>query len=250
MRAHDFAHLLCMKILIEIACARKSFFRPRESSVMPLLSNYQKFILDSIKRHDFQRILRFRGKCHDALIGEWINWWLGQNINGMICNPARGSKLASRRCFADILFLEQFKGEEHYEVKGVAEVENNKNKFIKKIKSLTSYEEYTKRGSVAYPDLEFAIFCYTLATPNDALAQKVYSKILKVSQRSDLLWIVCEIGKCLSDKETVNYSIHMPNYVKGYNYFFYNRNFDSVILYFIKKAKQIGKIMVPEPIQA
>ena len=213
---------------------------------MPLLTDYQKLILESMKRHDFIRIFRFRGRCHEALIGEWINWWFEQKkINGMICNPARCSKSVSRRFFADILFLEQFEGEEHYEVKGVAEVENSEKKIIDKIESLKSYEKYTRRGALAYPDLEFAILCYALATPNETLSDEIYSKILQVSKRSNLLWIVCEIGKGLYNKKTVNYTIHMPNYVKSADYFFYYRNFDSVILYFSKKSKRIGETFVP-----
>ena len=211
---------------------------------MPLLTDYQKLIIESMKKNDFIRIFRFRGRCHEALIGEWINWWFEQKIDGMICNPARCSKLVSRRC-ADILFLKQFEREEHYEVKGVAEVENSKKKIIYKIESLKSYEKYTRRGALAYPDLEFAILCYALATPNETLSDEIHSKILQVSKRSNLLWIVCEIGKGLYNKETVNYSIHMPNYVKSADYFFYWRNFDSVILYFSKKGKQIGEIFVP-----
>lgn len=93
--------------------------------------------------------------------------------------------------------------------------------------------------------MDFAILCYTLATPNEALSTEVYSKILQVSKQSSMLWIVCQIGEGLTDEKTANYSIYMPNYVKGYDRFFYNRNFDSVILYFIKKGKQVGEILVP-----
>ena len=114
-----------------------------------------------------------------------------------------------------------------------------------KIESLASYEKYTKRDSNVYPDLEFAIFCYTIDTPNQELAQKIYYRVLQVSGRSRLLWIVCEIGRSLSNRETANYSIHMPNYVKGSDRFFYYRNFNSVILYSIKNANQVQDIVVP-----
>ena len=212
---------------------------------MPLITDYQYLILESLKQCDFQRILRLKGKSHDALIGEFINWWFKQDIDGMICNPARGSKSGSRRYFADLLFLELFEGREYYEVKGVAEVENNEEKFMDKIKSLASYEKYTRRGSIAYLNLEFAIFCYTLNTPNDDIPQKIYDKVIQISVSSALLWIVCEISKSLNNKDTVNYSIYMPNYVKRYDLFFYNRNFNSIIIYSIKKGKQIKNIIIP-----
>jgi hypothetical protein len=212
---------------------------------MPLITDYQESILKSLRKYDFQRILRMKGSCHDAIIGEWISWWLNQNINGMICNPARGSKLGNRRCIADLLFLEQFQGFDYYEVKGVAEIENNENKFIDKVKSLASYENYVKRGSKVYPSLEFAILCHTLNLPNDELAEKIYGRILEVSEGSNLLWIICEIGSLLRDNKEADYSIFMPNYVKGVDCFFYFRNFGSVIFYSIKNGKQIEDIVVP-----
>jgi len=212
---------------------------------MPLLTNYQNLILESVKKYDFLRIRRFIGRCHDALIGEWINWWIEQNSTGMICNPARSSKKGSKRCIADILFLAQPDKQDYHEVKGVAEVENSENKIISKIESLNSYEKHKKRGSLAYPDLEFAIMCYTLKTPNETLSAQVYSRIIQISKSSNILWIVCQIGKGLTDGETANYSVYMPDYVKGYDRFFYNRNFDSLFIYFIKKGKQIGEILVP-----
>jgi len=211
---------------------------------MPLLTEYQNAILESMKQYDFQRILRMKGKCHDALMGMWIDWWFGQKINGIICNPARGSMSSHRRCIADLLFLEQFQNEDYYEVKGVAEIENNEAKFNDKVSSLSSYEKYTKKGFNAYPDLEFAVFCYTLDTPNDVLANQVYDKVLEVSEGSELLWIVCEIGRSLTHGRP-DYSIHMPNYVRGYDYFYYDRNFSSVIIYSIRKGKQIQDISVP-----
>jgi hypothetical protein len=211
---------------------------------MPLMTEYQDSIIQSLNEYDFQRILRMKGSCHDALIGELINWWLSQDIDGMICNPARGSKSSSRRYFADLLFLEQFQGFDYYEVKGVAEIENNEEKLTDKIKSLASYENYVKKGSKAYPNLQFAVLCYTLNVPNDELAQKIYDAIVEVSEDSSLLWIVCEIADSLRS-EGEPYRIYMPNYVRGYDYFYYTRNFSSVILYTIKKGKQIGDITVP-----
>jgi hypothetical protein len=186
-----------------------------------------------------------KGSCHDALIGEWINWWLNQDIDGMICNPARGSKLGTRRCIAYLLFLEQFKGFDYYEVKGVAEIENNEKKVMDKVKSLASYENYVKRGSKVYPNLEFAILCYTLNLPNDELAEKIYNRILEVSEDSSLLWIACEVGNSLRSDKEADYSICMPNYAKGADYFSYCRNFSSVVFYGIKNGKQIEDIFVP-----
>jgi hypothetical protein len=185
------------------------------------------------------------GSCHDALIGEWINWWLSQGIDGRICNPARQSKSGSRRYIADLLFLEQFKGFDYYEVKGVAEVENDERRFMDKIKSLMSYENYFKKGSKVYPNLEFGVFCYTLHLPNEELAGKIYEKLVDVSNGSSLLWIACEVGKSLREKGDVNDSIFMPNYVRGAECFFYYRRFSSVVLYSIKSGKQVQEFIIP-----
>lgn len=205
---------------------------------MPLLSDYQNAILESIKDYDFRRILRMKGSCHSALVGRWIDWWLGQKIDGMVCNPARGSRGGCRRYFADLLFLELFQGEDCYEVKGVAEVENNREKFTQKIRSLASFEKYTRRGIRAYPDMEFAAFCYTIDIPEDVLGQKIYDEIFDVCEESELLWIVCEIRRSLS-REKPDYCIHMPERAR------YTRNFSAVVVYSLKKAKQVRNITGP-----
>lgn len=215
---------------------------------MALLTNYQNLVLESLKRNNFlgaTRIIKFKGRCHDALIGEWINWWLERSDDGMICNPARGSRSGSRRYVADLLFLERFEGFECYEVRGIGEVENSRRKFMHKIDSLASYEKYTRQGSNVYPNLEFAILCYTLDIPNDELAQSIYDRVLQVSENSGLLWIVCEIGRSLTNEERNSYCIYMPHFVKGCDRFSYCRNFSSAVLYFVKNAKQIQDVIIP-----
>jgi len=142
-----------------------------------------------------------------------------------------------------LLFLERFKDVDYFEVKGVAEIENNEEKILDKIKSLSSYEKYKKRGKIAYPDLEFVVLCCTIKTPNDELTDIIHDNIIKISDNSRLLWIICEIGKSL--QEQAHYSIHIPNYAEGYDLFFFNRDFDSINFYFIKKAKQIGNKFTP-----
>ena len=71
---------------------------------MPLLTNFQESVLKSLGQYKFS-ILKMKGRCHEALIGEFINWWLKDNFtSNMICNPARASKGGYRRYVADILF--------------------------------------------------------------------------------------------------------------------------------------------------
>jgi hypothetical protein len=130
-------------------------------------------------------------------------------------------------------------------VKGVAEIENNEQNFPDKLKSLSTYENYIKKGSNVYPDLEFAVFCYTLNAPNDELVEKVYNDVLHISENSNLLWITCEIANSLFEGREPDYSIRMRNYVRDYDYFYRNRNFSSVILYGVKSGKQIQDIIIP-----
>ena len=205
---------------------------------MPLLSDYQDIIIDNLTKYNFkERIQNFKGRCHDALIGEWINWWfLQKDTEPMICNPARQSRSGRRKYIADLLFLERFVEEEHYEVKGVAEIENNKNKIFEKINSLKSYEDYTRRGNNAYPDLEFAVLCFTLKDID--YSEKIINKVYSISDRSNLLWIICQINNVSNSEK---YSIHMPEYVKSYDYFYYTKNFDSLDLYYVKNGKKIHK---------
>lgn len=43
------------------------------------LTNYQHLIIESIKEHDFiQNLSRMTSRCHNALLGEWVNWWFRQ----------------------------------------------------------------------------------------------------------------------------------------------------------------------------
>ena len=209
------------------------------------LTDYQLLTLKSIKEYDFiKNISRMTGKCHDALIGEWVNWWLGQKkVDCRICNPARGSKIGSNRCTADLLFLERFYDESYFEVKGVAEVENNEKKILEKIKSLSSYEKHKKGERTAYPDLMFTVLCYTINIPNDEIIEKIYNNVVHISKNSNLLWIVCEIGKSL--EEEARHNIHIPNFVRGSDLFFYYRNFASINFYFIRNGKKIGDIFTP-----
>lgn len=202
---------------------------------MPLLSKYQNEVIADLSKYDFSRIFQFKGRCHEALIGEWINWWFNQkNEHLMICNPARQSKQGPRKFIADILFLERFQGDSHYQVKGVAEIENSADKIFDKIKSLSSYEKYTVRGYNVYPDLKFAVLCYTMDHENP-LREKIIQKIYLTSQSSNLLWITCTIYKRIKDDP--EYLIHMPEYVKDADYFYYRKNFESVNIRYIKNGK-------------
>jgi hypothetical protein len=213
---------------------------------MPLLSSYQEQVFKSLKKHDFpNRIAKMKGRCHDVLIGEWANWWLSRDIDGMVFNPARASREGSVNYIADLQFLERFAGSEYYEVKGVQEVENNEDKIFEKIRSLASYEKYSKKGMKVYPDLEFAILNYKIDLPNDKLGEGIYDKIIAISSSSNLLWVVCELGKTLGASDNPDYAIHMPNHVRGAEWFWYYRNFSSLLFYAVKIGKQIDNIVVP-----
>ncbi|MCZ7403644.1 MAG: hypothetical protein O8C67_01750, partial [Candidatus Methanoperedens sp.] len=76
---------------------------------------------------DYKKVTKcFYGKCHEALIGEWINWWL-ENTKGnrkrRIINPAMQANYYGNFS-ADLLFCERDNRSKSYKAIGVAEVEN------------------------------------------------------------------------------------------------------------------------------
>lgn len=210
------------------------------------MTEYQNSIFQSRREYDFEKIARMMGSCHDALIGEWINWWLSQNASNMIINPARASKSGSQTFYADLLFLEQFEGIEPYEVKGVAEIENNEEKLMTKIDSLRSYETHKSGVEFDYPNLSFALFCYTLNLPNDDLTNRIWNRILEVSKDSHLLWVVCQIDSSSLENSERTYSVFMPNYVKGTACFFDRRNFCDIFIYGVKNGEQVTNFVFPK----
>jgi hypothetical protein len=107
-----------------------------------------------VEAHKTLSILsRTRGKAHDVLVGEWVRCWNELDHYHLAFNPApvAGSHTA------DIMFLEpEYNEIKNYEPSiwkpvGVAEIENNRNKWSEKLESLSEYiKEY---------QLKFVLLC-------------------------------------------------------------------------------------------
>ena len=103
---------------------------------------------------------------HSVIIGEWAKWWLkdsrlGEKKMRRIINPAIGVTYSKKKAFADLLFAEQArKNSEFFKILGVAEIENNPSKFLKKLQHLSFYEQKDKeREDRKFPDLAFSVLC-------------------------------------------------------------------------------------------
>lgn len=203
---------------------------------MPLLSNYQKEILESFSKYDFRTKL-FKGACHDALIGELINWWLNTEHERLIVNPATMARMCEKRVIGDLLFYQKSSKNDEYLAMGIAEVENNVNKFNSKINTLHAYEKYCKKGKRVYPDLEFAIFCYKIMEEDEKTSNDVEKWVMDISNKSDLLYLICEIPK--TKNKELRSELYSPNNVKGADTYYYTRNIDGEKYYSVKRSKII-----------
>lgn len=173
-------------------------------------------IKDMFQRFKYNRLRNHVGGLnpHNAVIGEWIRWWVedsqepSDNRDRMVIEPP---PYVQRRQ-ADILFLEKDprspKAYPRYLVKGVAEIENKKEKLVDKIDTLRKYERATEEiewedsdGSTGtateqqYPDLKFGLLC-SIIYPNTRDVDEVpelrnaIDKAKEYSNDSRMTWII------------------------------------------------------------
>ena len=159
-------------------------------------------ITKMIDEFDYEKVTNcYYGKCHDALIGEWINWWLvntKKSNERRIINPAiRASYYGNY--FADVLFFERNNESKSYKAIGVAEIENNLSKYLSKLKSLNAYIFAKEINSnKKFPDLKFVLLSTILKTDEEGNAtdlhydayEELKHKIKHYSKKSkDIYWI-------------------------------------------------------------
>ncbi len=91
---------------------------------------------------NYNRVTKcYYGKCHEALIGEWINWWLENSEKShkrRIINPAMQASYYGKY-YGDLLFCERDNRSKSYKCVGVAEIENTMKHYLSKLKSLNAY---------------------------------------------------------------------------------------------------------------
>ena len=142
----------------------------------------------------FNRLTKIRGGAHEAIIGEWIRLWNDLNPDNMVINPA---PLVEGRV-SDILFLEpeyetidNIQEPNYWKPAGVAEIENNIEKWNDKVRSLVGYIE-------TYP-IHFVLLCvrvYSKSTNEQSKFKSLVNSICSVSENtSKVSWLLYKLNQ-------------------------------------------------------
>jgi hypothetical protein len=213
-------------------------------------------MVESFKIRKFSNSV-FGFNPHDATIGEWIKWWLtdskrGEERKRRVINPAMLASFRRKRVFADILFAEEtIAGAENYRILGVAEIENNKDKLMKKLENLLVYEEAaTETREKKFPDLKFALLCAKMdydyheneefSAKERHLLNRLIEKMQEISKKSRLYWILYLLVSCRVEEDA---TFRVKDYVKGYERFWYESSFlgSECFIYFEGKLRRHTK---------
>lgn len=214
-------------------------------------------ITEMIKNFNYNRVNNcYYGKCHEALIGEWINWWLENGEKSherRIINPAVQAYYNGRKYYGDLLFFEKNNKSKSYKAVGVAEIENPKSKYLSKLlsklKSLNAYI-YAKgvNNQKKFPDLEFVLLSAIQVVDEEgfitnshlALYEKLRKKIIEYSKSKEsegVYWIFYQM-KLKKHPEFTDDSFDI-DYVEDVETFWYYYSFEDKPNYLIAKNGKI-----------
>lgn len=158
------------------------------------------------------------GRAHDAIIGEWVRWWIScsnrQGTTHAVINPAIQASFRKKTYCADLLLAEHRvqidkqvdpdDGEvrDFFRIVGVAEIENDNSieKLRHRVNSIEAYEKCRdKKYRRKFPDLNFAVLCtYYPAQDISAGSKEIENTInylKEKSKASKLLWIFYVLKK-------------------------------------------------------
>jgi len=214
-------------------------------------------IKTAIKNFDYKRLNKsVYGGAHDAIIGEWINWWVKYCLNDKkgiihsIINPAMQASFRGKPYFADILFVEHSEKidigkdsdgvtRQFYRVVGVAEIENDNSleKLKHKVNSLSAYENCRdKKRRIKFPDLEFGILC-TYYLDEDLKERRYEIRRIKEymkqkSKFSNMQWVLYILKKQKLDDD---YFFRVTGYARdpSSKSFYYGESFLGKPKYYI-----------------
>jgi len=172
-----------------------------------------------VKAHEMLSLLsRTRGRAHDVLVGEWVRCWIELDRYHLVFNPAP----AAGSHTADIMFLEpQYDEVKDYEPSiwkpvGVAEIENNKNKWFEKLESLS---EYTKEYQ-----LRFVLLCvrvYQNSRDDMKSFDQLKEKIISFSRNTpNIKWILYRMDESQRNKDMYLVTLKPDPEADVYNYRF------------------------------
>jgi len=152
-----------------------------------------------LQKFDHNRLCKVRGEAHDAIVGEWIRWWVDTSPKSHLAiNPAKYVDTKGKKSYsADILFCsKQELG--LYEVLGVTEVENKRKKWFLKLDSLRAYALSQK-----YPNIEFTLLCVRVYSKKD---RDLFSQLLQLIKKTSALvpkitWILYRLSETSGKKD-------------------------------------------------
>lgn len=221
-------------------------------------------IKTAIKKFNYKRLNNYiYGGAHDAIIGEWIKWWITdclknkKGIVNSVINPAIHARFLGKGYCADILFAEHSQktdkgkdidGEERefFRIIGVAEIENDNclKKLKHKVNSLYAYEKCKdKRHRTKFPDLEFGVLC-TYYFDIDLKERKHEIKKIKdymkqKSKDSIMQWVLYILKK---DEIDDDYFFRVIGYARdpSRKSFYYEETFFGKPIYYIfQRGRQL-----------
>ena len=135
-----------------------------------------------LKKLNHSRLPFLWGKCHEALIGFWIDWWFSLNKKVLVNNSGRKIKDNSGKYKTADIFLCGLKKGRKYGVEGIAEVENTKSKWHEKLKTLEQYAKAEVGKNLKFPSLKF-ILLSIVYDENPSSSKKLYNKLIKEAKK-------------------------------------------------------------------
>ncbi len=211
-------------------------------------------IKKAIDKFDYNNVTKsYYGKCHEALIGEWVNWWLRKTKKSSerrIINPAIQASYYGNYT-ADILFCERDNRSKSYKALGVAEVENEPNKYLYKLKSLNAYIfSKGKKREQKFPDLEFVLLSTRQKIDKEGnitnfhfnLYEAIKEQIINYSEKSDVYWIYYQMKLKSHPYESPDETFDI-DYLRDAEKFWYAYSFEDKPDYLIvRKGKLIKEV--------
>jgi hypothetical protein len=139
-------------------------------------------IESELRKLDFSRLPFIWGKAHSALIGFWIDWWFSLHNNGLVNEPGREAMtIGGKKRFADVYFA-KMGHQKKFKILGIAEIENNKNKWLEKLETLGMHAKAKLDGNLKFPSLRFVI----LSIPFDEIprqSEQIYNELITTAKQ-------------------------------------------------------------------
>ena len=227
-------------------------------------------IRKEIEKFAYKRLNHIYGRAHDAIVGEWIKWWITECLKGRkgtihsVINPAMRARFWGNTYFADILFAQHSEkidvgkdidGEkrEFFRVIGVAEIENDNSleKLEHRVNSLYAYEKCKdKRHRNKFPDLEFGILCTHYSEKDfeerETEIKRIKRCIKEKSVNSKMQWVFYILKKTEIDDD---YFFRVTGYARdpARKSFYYGKSFFGKPTYYLfQEGRQLRSRSRPE----